>query len=137
NVRAEKVAVKRWERGVESASLVAPVAQRLAVTALGWSGATPDKGLEGEVVRFDSLDALKKADPGSVAKKIVFLDVHMRRTPDGHGYGEAVSARGTGPGEAAKKGAAAIVIRSIGTDRTRFPHTGATHQEDKRSAALP
>jgi Zn-dependent M28 family amino/carboxypeptidase len=134
NVRAEKVTVKHWERGAETALVVAPVKQRLAVTALGWSGATPDKGIEGDVIRFESLDALKKADAASVAKKIVFLDVHMRRAADGHGYGEAVSARGAGPETAAKKGAAAIVIRSIGTDRTRFPHTGATHQEDKRTA---
>jgi hypothetical protein len=134
NVHTEKVTVKHWERGVETATLVAPTRHNLAVTALGWSGATPPKGVEAPVVRFDSLEALKKADPASVAKKIVFLDVHTRRSVDGHGYGEAVPTRRYGPEVAAKKGAVAIVIRSIGTDHLRFAHTGETHFTDAKGA---
>ena len=136
-VHAEPVKVPVWQRGVETAAIVAPVPHTLAVTALGWSGATPAKGIEADVVRFDSMDALKGADPKSVAAKIVFLDVKMRESGETTGYGTAVVARGSGPGEAAKKGAAAIVIRSIGTDSSRFPHTGAMKKEKDAKSALP
>jgi hypothetical protein len=136
NVHAEPVKVPTWQRGVETASIVSPVPHVLAVTALGWSGATPPKGIEAEVVRFESLDALKSADAKAVAGKIAFIDVKMERTASGKGYGDAVPARGAGPAEAKKKGALAVVIRSIGTDRSRFPHTGSTRQKDPK-AALP
>jgi carboxypeptidase Q len=136
-VHAEPVKVPVWQRGVETAAIVAPVQHSLAVTALGWSGATPAKGVEADVVRFDSLDALKKADSKSAAGKIVFLDVKMRAAGDSPGYGEAVPARGAGPGEAAKKGAIGIVVRSIGSDDSRFPHTGAMHREKDAKSALP
>lgn len=128
-VRAETVTVPVWVRGIETALIVAPVSQRLAVTALGWSGATPPGGIEADVLRFDSLDALRNAAEGAVAGRIVFLDVPTARRRDGHGYGAAVPARVNGPTEAARKKAAAIVIRSIGTDHSRFPHAGATQRD--------
>jgi carboxypeptidase Q len=137
SVRAEPVKVPVWQRGVETATLLAPVHHRLAVTALGWSGATPAKGIEGDVVRFDAMDALRSADPKAVRGKIVFLDVRMRESGEMTGYGTAVVARGSGPMEAAKKGALAIVIRSIGTDSSRFPHTGSMHREKDAKSALP
>ncbi len=48
----------------------------------------------------------------------------MPRTQDGSGYGYFGGPRRQGPGIASKKGAIAIVIRSIGTDYHRNPHTG-------------
>ncbi|HEY2509765.1 MAG TPA: M20/M25/M40 family metallo-hydrolase, partial [Polyangiaceae bacterium] len=137
NVHAEPVKVPVWQRGVETASIVAPLHHTLAVTALGWSGATPPKGLEADVLRFDSLAALKAADAKAAAGKIVFLDVKMHPEGENPGYGEAVPARALGALEAAKKGALAIVIRSIGTDESRFPHTGAMHHEKEAKATLP
>jgi hypothetical protein len=134
NVHAEPVKVPTWQRGVETASIVSPTPHVLAVAALGWSGATPPKGIEAEVVRFDSLDALKNADAKTVTGKIAFIDVKMERTSTGKGYGDAVPARGAGPAEAKKKGALALVIRSVGTDHSRFPHTGSTRQKDGKTA---
>jgi carboxypeptidase Q len=137
HVHTEAVRVPVWQRGVETASIVRPVPHKLAVTALGWSGATPAAGIEADVVRFDSVDALKAADAKAVTGKIVFLDVHMKEKNGDPGYGAAVVARGIGPGEAAKKGALAIVVRSIGSDDSRFPHTGAMHKEKDMKSALP
>src|SRR5262249_20711747 len=77
-----------------------------------------------------------KLDDKAVAGKVVFLDVHMRRAKDGRGYGEAVGARSRGAIEASKKGAAAILIRSIGTDHERLPHTGAMRR-DKTVRSIP
>jgi carboxypeptidase Q len=137
NVHTELVKVPVWQRGVETAAIVAPMPHTLAVTAIGWSGRTPAKGIEADVVRFDSLDALKNADARAAASKIVFLDVRMHATAEGTGYGEAVPARADGPAEAAKKGALAIVVRSIGSDDSRFPHTGALHRGKDMESTLP
>jgi Zn-dependent M28 family amino/carboxypeptidase len=48
----------------------------------------------------------------------------MEKAPDGAGYGPANRKRRSGATEAAKRGALAVVIRSVGTDSHRFPHTG-------------
>jgi hypothetical protein len=134
NVHAEPVKVHTWQRGVETASIVAPVKQPLSVTALGWSGSTPAKGIEGDIVRFDSLDALKSADAKAVAGKIVFLDVKIERATKGKGYGDGAPARAAGPGVARTKGALAFVLRSLATDDSRFPHTGFSDQSDAKTA---
>jgi len=134
HVRTEPVSEPAWARGTETAAVVAPVVQKLAVTALGWSGATPAAGIEADVVRFDSLEGLRNAEESEVAGRIVFLDVPTARSRDGHGYGAAVPARRNGPIEAARKRAAAIVIRSIGTDKSRFPHAGAAERAPGQQA---
>src|SRR5690606_16315783 len=77
-----------------------------------------------ELVAFADLDALKAADPASVHGKIAYIGYRMQRHRDGSGYGPAVAARGIGAVEAARKGAVALLIRSVGTDSDRLPHTG-------------
>jgi Zn-dependent M28 family amino/carboxypeptidase len=66
-----------------------------------------------------------------VAGKIVFFYVKMDRTRDGSGYGRGVPVRGQGASRAAKLGAAGVIIRSIGTDDNRTPHTGALRYDEK------
>ncbi len=124
NVRVETFDIPYWERGAESAEIVAPFPQKLVLTALGNSGSTSAQGLTAEVVGFESLDALKAASPASVKGKIVFVSHAMVATSDGVGYGQFGAVRRQGPSIASAKGAAAIVIRSIGTDHHRNPHTG-------------
>ena len=132
NVHIETFPITAWVRGVESAQIVAPVLQPLAVAALGESPATPPAGLEGEVVIFPTLADLKEAPPGSLTGKIAFVAARMVRTQDGEGYGAVVEARSDGPAEAAKRGAIAFVLRSVGTDTNRLPHTGTTVYVDGR-----
>ena len=110
--------------------IVSPFPQALAVTALGSSGATAARGLDAEVVGFQSLAALEAAPDSAVRGKIVFIDHDMARAQDGSGYGAFGPARFRGPGVAARKGAAAVVIRSAGTDYHRNPHTGGTNWPD-------
>ena len=126
NVRVEPFDVPYWARGTESAAVTAPFPQPLAVTALGNSGATPPSGLEAPVAAFASLAALDAAPAEAVAGRIVYVGHAMAPTQDGSGYGQYGAARFRGPAIAAGKGAAAIIIRSIGTDRHRLPHTGQT-----------
>ena len=127
NVRVESFPLEVWERGVETAEVLGPNPQKLAVTALGRSGATPPEGLDAEIVYFASLDALKAAAPGSLAGKIAFIDHRMMPTQDGSSYGPGGAPRRHGPSIAASKGAAAVLIRSAGTDYHRNPHTGGTN----------
>ena len=101
----------------------------MAITALGNSGSTGVKPLEGEIVYFKSYDDLVAANDAQVKGKIVFVDHQMKRTQDGSSYGQFGRARFVGPNVAAKKGASAIIIRSIGTDSHRNPHTGNTNFE--------
>ena len=124
NVRIEPFDMPVWVRGEEKAEILAPFPQRLVLTALGNSGATAKNGLTAEVAGFPSLDALEAADPALIKGKIVFVWHRMGRTQDGSSYGPFGDVRRKGPSIAASKGAAAIVIRSIGTDNHRAPHTG-------------
>lgn len=126
NVRSEPFSIPGWVRGAETAQLTAPYLQPLHITALGNSVATPAGGLTAELVYFASLDALKAAPDGSLKGKVAFVDHAMRANQDGSGYGPFGQVRRAGPAIASRKGAAAIVIRSVGTDSNRDPHTGVT-----------
>lgn len=126
NVRIEPFTFDGWVRGAESATLTAPYPHRLAVAALGYSAPTPPGGITAPLVYFPTLDALKAAPEGSLNGKIAFIDHAMRAAQDGSGYGPFGAARRQGPSIAAAKGAVGVVIRSIGTDWQRNPHTGAT-----------
>ena len=130
NVRAEPVTVPHWDRGTISGQILAPYPQPVVLAALGGSVATTAAGIEAEVVRAATVADLEKMDPAQVRGKIVFLDTRMERTRDGSGYGRAVVSRGAGPAAAARLGAVALLIRSIGTGTDRFPHTGATRYQD-------
>lgn len=113
-----------WERVSESAIVVGPNPQNLVVTALGGSTSTPKGGVEAEIVRFTSLAELKAASADSLAGKIAFIDERMVRSQDGSGYGAAVAKRGGCAAAAAGAGAVACLIRSVGTQSRRMPHTG-------------
>ncbi len=126
NVRIETYMVDYWERGVESAEILGANPQKLHVTALGHSGATPAKGIEAELVGFASIAELRAAPDSAVKGKIVYITNHMAPTQDGSSYGHFGISRRQGPAIAAAKGAAALLIRSIGTDSHRLPHTGVT-----------
>jgi len=106
----EPASTRAYVRGTDMAKLVSPVPQLLAVTALGFSGATPEAGIEADVVYFASLADLKAVPAGSLAGKIVFLDHAMKAAQDGGGYGPYGQARREGPAVTSTKGAAAIVI---------------------------
>ncbi|HEY0626838.1 MAG TPA: M20/M25/M40 family metallo-hydrolase [Allosphingosinicella sp.] len=124
NVRIEDYQMPTWVRGVEKAEIIAPFPQPLVITALGNSGATPAQGVTAEVVGFDSVAALEAAPDAAIRGKIVFITHRMMRGQDGLHYGQFGAPRRAGPTVASRKGAAAIVIRSIGTDYHRNPHTG-------------
>ena len=130
NVRMEPFNMPVWTRGAESAEIVSPFPQKLAVAALGYSGSTGPAGITGEIAYFASVDALRLAPDSAVRGKIVFIDHHMMPAQDGSGYGQFGAPRRQGPTIASLKGALGIVIRSIGTDHHRNPHTGVQYFTD-------
>jgi hypothetical protein len=134
-VYTERVKFPLWVRRSEHGAIVAPFPQPLVLTALGYSSGTPKGGLTAEVVKFDSLDALKAADPASVNGKIVYIGYRMHRAKDGHDYGMGSAVRTAGPPIAAAKGAAGYLLRSVGTDADqRIAHTGVTGFRDPAKA---
>ena len=124
NARIESFDMPVWVRGAESAEILAPFPQKMVVAALGNSASTGPGGITGEIAAFDSVDALRAAPDAAVRGKIVFIDHRMTPTQDGSSYGQFGAARRQGPTIASKKGAIGIVVRSIGTDHHRNPHTG-------------
>ena len=130
NVHFEPFTFPAWIRGAESAEIVGPVPQHLAVTALGGSVATDANGVEAEISLFRTYDDLLAAAPGSLNGKIAVVTQRMVRAQDGSGYGAANPIRRRGPSEAGKRGAVAYLLRSLGTDNHRLPHTGALNYED-------
>ena len=125
-----------WVRGeAEEASFVANgVEYPLRACALGGSVATSPKGLKGEIVEiqsFDELDSLEHELKG----KIAFFNIPM---DPGYinsffAYGSAVKQRWIGAVEASKKGATAIVIRSLSNTLNPYPHTGSMTYEGAES----
>jgi len=130
NVHAEPVTVPHWERGAISGEIVHPWPRVVVLAALGGSIGTPEEGLEAEVVVVPTLEAVDQLDAAAVKGKIVFYNLRMERARDGAGYGKTVPIRGDGAVRAAKKGAVAVLIRSVGTDSNRLPHTGAMHYDE-------
>ena len=136
-VQLEKVMVPHWVRGEEAAALVqfpgqAPgTSQKIVLTALGGSVATPREGLTAEVVVVRDFDELQSLGKEKVQGRIVFFNYpyDRRMAAEGRGgeaYGEAVVYRSDGPSAAARLGAVAALIRSVGGAACRLPHTGAT-----------
>lgn len=134
-VRLEAVKVPHWVRGAESAELVgfpgqtANTTQKIVVTALGPSTATPAEGITAEVVVVRSFEQLNALGRSKVEGRIVLFDVAFDKQKAAAGlaldaYGEAVVYRGGGAKAAAALGAVASLVRSVGGAEYRLPHTG-------------
>ncbi len=122
NVHGETVPVPRWVRGQESIELLQPlsaagVVERLPMLGLGGSVGTPREGIVGEVMVVLSFEELSNR-VAEAKGKIVLFDAPFTR------YGETVRFRVSGANEAAKAGAVASLIRSVGNFSLRTPHTG-------------
>lgn len=136
--RAETLPLRIWQRGPASARLTAPAPRALVMAALGNSVAAPAGGIEAEIAYYPDLAALRadttERGQSRANGRIVFIDQKTERARDGRGYGAAVAARFNGAVEAARRGALAVAIRSIGTSGTAgaagtssapVAHTGA------------
>jgi len=136
-VQLERVMVPHWVRGEETAALTQfpgqaeNTTQKIVLCALGPSVPTPANGIEANVIAVPNFDALKSMPRDKVAGKIVLFNYPFDKqmAAEGRGneaYGEAVVYRSDGPSAAARQGAVACLIRSVGGADYRLPHTGLT-----------
>src|SRR5690606_38103285 len=122
-VRGQPVMVPKWVRGEESARLMAPREEALTMLGLGGSIATPPEGITAPVVVVDSFEDLE-ARAAEAAGAIVLFDVPFTT------YGETVRYRTEGAIAAARAGAVASLIRSVGPYSLATPHTGTMRFEE-------
>ena len=134
-VQLEKVMVPHWVRGEEAAELTQwpgmaeKTTQKIILCALGESVATPPEGIAADVIAVSNFDELKSLPREKVTSKIVLFNYPFDKqmAAEGRGgdaYGEAVVYRSDGPSAAARQGAVACLIRSVGGADYRLPHTG-------------
>ena len=115
--RGERVQVPTWIRGNESLDLILPFKKSMAMLGLGGSIATPKGGIKAEVVVVNSFDELDETK-SNVRGKIVLFNVPFTT------YGETVQYRYKGASSAARYGALASLIRSVGSWSMNTTHTG-------------
>jgi carboxypeptidase Q len=123
NVTSDPVMVPHWVRGDESLDLLLPRAKKMPMLGLGGSVGTPAGGVRGEVLvvtSYEDLEARKAEAKG----RIVLFDVPFTN------YGATVAYRGGGASAAAKAGAIASLVRSVGPESMQSPHTGGMRYEE-------
>ena len=139
-VRLQKLSVPHWVRGEERAQLIefpgmAPgTTQKVIVTALGGSIATPPEGITGEIVVVSSYDELNALGRQRIEGKIVVFNNKFDRELAASGFGsqayrQAVGFRGGGAIAAGRLGAIAVLVRSAGGSQNRLVHTGSTRYD--------
>ncbi|MCS7036477.1 MAG: M28 family peptidase [Saprospiraceae bacterium] len=142
SVWLQPVMVPRWERGAPEKVEVLGTAKRksipLPALALGGSVGTGGKPVVGEVVEVRSWEALDSLGRQGIAGKIVFYNRPMecRHINTFEAYGGAVDQRVSGPSRAAKYGAVAVLVRSMGLALDDYPHTGMLRY-DSAYALIP
>jgi carboxypeptidase Q len=139
-VTLQPVKVPHWVRGIETAELVeyagrpAGLSQRVVLTALGGSGATPAAGLTAGVIVVRNFDELK-ARAAEVKGRIVLFDVPFDQQMAnggmaGQAYGQVSRYRNTAPAMVAQMGGLAALVRSAGGADYRLAHTGSSGLKD-------
>lgn len=127
--------VPHWERGAKETGYVKLAngsKYNLNLCALGNSVGSGAKGVNASVIEVRSMKELDELGEAVVKGKIVFFNIPMNPTyiRTFRAYGEAGVGRRSGPSQAAKYGAIAVMVRSLASNIDEFPHTGATQYND-------
>lgn len=128
NVHTESAPVPHWERGAESATLLAPHKQNLPILGLGGSVSTSRLGVTSDAVVVESFDELANLSDSKIRGRIVVF------VPKWISYGDMAPYRGRGAVEAAKRGAVAALVRSATPFSIGSPHTGVQTYESSVKA---
>ncbi len=129
SVWLQPVMVPHWVRGTKEIGRIVNSRKMgtvdVNVCALGGSVGTGPSGIAAQVVEVKSFDELRHLG-GKVQGKIVFFNRPMDPTKINTfvAYSGAVEQRGNGASEAAKHGAIAAIVRSMGSNIEDYPHTG-------------
>ena len=131
----QEITVPHWERGrKEKAYFYNEKGKNmLDVCALGGSVSTGmNQFIKGDVLEVKSLDEVNNLPDSLVKGKIIFYNRPMdpKKISTFSAYGSCVDQRYSGAIEAAKKGAIAVVVRSMNVRQDDFPHTGSMAYEE-------
>lgn len=136
-VSIEEFTMPYWERGELKIALTAPYAQDLYGTALGGSGASTED-IDAPIVYFRNVEEIENVKSGDLVGKVAFIDGDlMVPSQTGAGYGRANQKRRVGWQHAERGGALALMVRSVGSDSHRFPHTGMMSALEDKWASIP
>ena len=135
NVHVEPFTMPVWTRGAESAEIVSPFPQKLVVAALGNSASTGPGGSHRRNRRFRQRRCARKPRPTARSKARSSSSITHDADAGRLGLRRVRRAAAPGPDDRfARKARLAIVIRSIGTDHHRNPHTGVQYFTRRREA---
>ena len=118
NVRTEPVMVPKWVRGRESAEIVGPQMQPMAMLGLGGSVGTPANGIEADVLTVASFDEVRSRAADARGRIVLFNAPFTT-------YSDTVTYRTNGARVASQLGAVAVLVRGVGPTGLRTPHTGS------------
>lgn len=130
NVRIDKVMVPHWVRGQESGAIVAPWPQPLTIAALGGSVGTGATAVQAEVLVVKSFEELDVRAVEAKGRIVLFNAPFDEAGDPTDAYRKAVPYRGAGASRAAKLGAVAALVRSVGPVGHVTPHTGGMRYAD-------
>lgn len=121
-VTLDPLKVPVWIRGEASLEVTGPRAEPLRVLTLGGSVATPEAGIEAQIIVIRDFSELSSAVKGKI---VLYNHPMLPGTPAIDHYGDAVAYRGGGASKAAAHGALAVLVRSVTTRSLHTLHTGA------------
>jgi hypothetical protein len=140
-VSLQPVKVPHWVRGKELAEMTeypgrpAGVIQHLHLTTLGGSVATPAHGISAQVLVVHSFDELRAREAQARGKIVVFdvpfNEILAENGRAGTAYGQGVIYRAQGASAAARAGATAALVRTVGGANYQLPHTGEMDYDPK------
>ena len=131
----QEITVPHWERGKKEKAYFYNEKGKnmLDVCALGGSISTGmNQFIKGDVLEVKSLDEVNNLPDSLVKGKIIFYNRPMnpKKISTFSAYGSCVDQRYSGAIEAAKKGAIAVIVRSMNVRQDDFPHTGSMAYEE-------
>jgi carboxypeptidase Q len=134
-VYLQEVMVPHWVRGEEEAAIINEKGHRskVVISSMGNAVGTGAKGIEAQLLKINNIEQLQRMNPKDVKGKIVFFNYRFNQTNINtfESYGPCVYYRWGAPSEAAKMGAAAVVIRSVSSAFDDKPHTGSISYNNK------
>ena len=134
-VYLQEISVPHWERGRNEKGYFYNEKGKntLDVCALGGSVSTGmNQFIKAEVLEVHSIEEVVALSDSIVNGKIVFFNRPMdpKKISTFSAYGSCVDQRYSGAVEASKKGAIAVIVRSMNVRKDDFPHTGSMAYEE-------
>ena len=137
----EEVMVPVWERGKESLEVKDKSGKwkSLKMLSLGNSEGSKGKDVEAEIVFVKNKEDFDKLPDAAVKGKIIFFNYafNQKFITTGQAYGDAGKYRRSSASWAGKRGAKAVIIRSLSSAYDDVPHTGMMKYDADDTAKIP